>query len=108
MNTTAKNLPTYAIHVTRFKDGNEDYFRESESLYLSNGVAYSELYLSKPTITLNSGNYETQLHITSVFNGYECNPAYHNFLIHSHYLGIQDGNVILQSTLQKMAYYRKW
>ena len=106
INTTAINLPTDTINMAMLKDGNKDYIGVNESLLLSSGLAYSELRVMRPNI-FNSGNYETQLILTLLFSGYQCNSIYYNFLSSSSYLGIEDGIVILQSTLQRMAYYGK-
>ena len=106
MNLTATNLPIDTISMTKLKEGNEHYFGRIESLFFSAGVAYSGLYVSRPGIT-HAGNYETQLHLTSLFSGFECNSIYNDFLASPNYLGIQGGTVILQSTIQRMAYYGK-
>ena len=106
MNITAMNLPTDTIDMARLKEGTEHYYSDTESQFFSAGVGYSELRLMRPSI-INSGNYETQLHLTSLFSGYQCNSIYNNFLSSSSYLGIEDGIVILQSTLQRIAYYGK-
>ena len=108
MNTTAAYLPTDTIYMARLKEGKEDFLKDAESLFLSNGFSYSGLHLNKPNLLLHSGNYETQLHVTSLFNGYECHPIYNSFISSSTYLGILNGIVILQSTMQRMAYYGKW
>ena len=90
--------------MTKFKEGTQGKFNETESLFFSTGTGYSELHVMKVGITY-SGNYETQLHLTSLFSGFECNSIYNTFLTSSSYLGIAEGTVILQSTLQRMAYY---
>ena len=106
INTTAINLPTVNIDMTRLKEGTEDFDSKTESLFFSGGAAYSELRVMKPGI-INSGNYETRLHLTTFFSGYQCDFIYYSFLSSSSYLGIEGGIVILQSTLQRMAYYGK-
>ena len=92
--------------MTRLKEGTNDYGSDTESLFFSAGVAYSELHVMRPGL-INSGHYETQLHLSSLFNGFQCNSIYNNFLSSSSYLGIEGGIVILESTLQRMAYYGK-
>ena len=106
INTTAINLPVDTIDMTRLKEGTKDYVSEKESLFFSAGVAYSELRVTRPVV-IHAGNYEEQLHLTSLFSGYQCNSIYNNFLSSSSFLGIEDGIVVLQSTLQRMAYYGK-
>ena len=104
MNTTAVNLPKDIIKLTKLKEGNKDYLVSNKSLFFSKDLAYSELHVARPDIT-HSGNYETQLHLTSLFSGFQCNSIYNNFLTSSDYLGIDGEAIILQSTLQRMAYY---
>ena len=94
--------------MARLKDGEEEYSNDSESLYFSGGVAYSGLHITKPNSVSHSGSYEAQLHLQSLFSDYQCNSIYSDFLSSSDYLGIEDGIVILQSTLQRLAYYGKW
>ena len=106
MNTTAINLPVDTIDMTRLKEGSKNYISENESLFFSAGAGYSELRVMRPDI-INSGNYETQLHLTTLFSGYQCNSIYYSFLSSYSYLGIESGIVILQSTLQRLAYYGK-
>ena len=106
LNTTAISLPTDTISMARLKDGSEDYINVNESLLLSANLAYSEVRVMRPAF-FSSGNYETQLLLTLLFSGYQCNSVYFNFLSSYSYLGIEDGIVILQSTLQRMAYYGK-
>ena len=108
MNTTAANLPTDTVYMARLKEGKEHYLNDTESLFFSEGVAYSGLHITQPNPVLHSGNYEAQLHLKSLFSGCQCNSIYSNFLTSSSYLGIEDGIVILQSTVQRMAYYGKW
>ena len=108
INTTAVNLPTDTIYMARLKEGETDYLTDSESLYFSDGAAYSELHFTKPNTVLHSGSYEAQLHLRSLFSGYQCNSIYSTFLFSSTYLGISNGFVILQSTVQRLAYYGKW
>ena len=104
INTTAVNLPKDTIKLTKLKDGDKEHFYSDESLFFSKDLAYSGLYVARPGMT-HSGNYETQLHLTSLFSGFQCNSIYSTFLSSSEYLGIEAEAIILQSTLQKMAYY---
>ena len=104
MNTSA-TLPSETIYMARLKDGDKEYFEENDSLFYSDNAGYRGLHLMQASNVLHSGYYETQLQLTSNFMGYECNSTYTEFITNSSYLGIANGIIILQSTLQRMAYY---
>ena len=104
LKTKSASLPSDTIKMVTGKDGRNDYFKDYETLFYSNNVAYRELNFMQASI-LHSGYYETQLQLTSNFKGFECNSVYTEFIANSSYLGISSGVVILQSTLQRMAYF---
>ena len=98
-----------AIYMERLKDGKKVNFSGTDSLFYSGNVAYRELNLTNANNVIDSGYYETQLQFTSNFIDIGCNSVYTDFITSSSYLGITNDLLILQSTMQQMAYYgRHW